>query len=299
MVVLTYNSVDDLANCLDGVLAQVGVNLRLVVVDNASKPEARKAMESIFFERTGGAIYCASSIKPQAAIDLPSIFVRNNENAGYSAGNNIGLRILAASGCEAVLLVNPDVRISDPEYIRTLWDGMRSVPDCVVASSRLKKLDGRDEHPLREAEFWEELLWWRQYLPKKFHSKPFVRQARGERPIEAEKLHGSCMLLRSSFLREIQFLDENVFLYSEEPILAARARDHGGRMLVFPGVEAVHAHVPSAKGNSSRRMLLFIKSRLYYLQNYTNYGRIEIFALRISYSLLGFLHKIKARFSKA
>jgi GT2 family glycosyltransferase len=86
-----------------------------------------------------------------------------------------------------------------------------------------------------------------------------------------------------------------VFLYCEEPILAARAKAQGGRLMVFPELQALHAHVASAKGNSSRRMLHFIRSRLYYLDTYAGYGRMARCALHASYGLLRALHSFKAR----
>jgi GT2 family glycosyltransferase len=102
-------------------------------------------------------------------------------------------------------------------------------------------------------------------------------------------------MIRASFLDATKFLDERVFLYSEEPILAARVRSAGGQMMVFPKLEAVHAHVASAKGDPSQRMLQFIDSRRYYIDTYTNYGPLRKAALHASYGVLSLLHRLKAR----
>jgi GT2 family glycosyltransferase len=296
-VVLTYNSQNELPTCLDGLLAQRGVDARIVVVDNASSPINRAKMEAIFLSKVpDGEIIDAVDATPTVLSEAKAIFVRNARNDGYSAGNNIGARLAVGLGCTAVLVVNPDVQIADPNYLATLWEEMRSVPGCLVGSSRVVNLQGSDEHPLREIGFWEDLLWMRQYGPRKTRPAPYVRPPYGTAPIEVEKLHGCCMLIRSSFLEKADFLDENVFLYCEEPILAARVRAAGGRLFVFPRMKAVHAHVASTKGNSSRRMLLFIKSRLYFFKTYTAYGPIRMAALRGSYGLLGMLHWLKAKF---
>lgn len=296
-VVLTYNSQADLPACLDGLLAQRGVDIRFVVVDNASEPCNRAAMEAVFLDRRPeGLIVDAAEATPALLDQTDAIFVRNEHNGGYSAGNNIGARLAVGGGSKAVLIVNPDVRIADPDYIATLWAEMEARPDCLVAASKLVNLAGRDEHPLRQTRFWEELLWFRQFGPRAFQPAPHVQPPSGTDPVEAEKVHGSCQLIRGSFLEDTGYLDENVFLYCEEPILAAQVQAAGGRMLVFPKLEALHAHVASAKGNASRRMLQFIKSRLYYFDTYTDYGQAKRTALHVSYRLLALVHRIKARF---
>ena len=294
-VVLTYNSAEDLPACLDGLLSQVGVDLRVIVVDNASSDQSRALMQASLRERVPDApVLPVAAATAERVGDARAVFVVNDRNAGYSAGNNIGARLAVAGGCEAVLIVNPDVRIEDAGYVAALAERMTADPTCAVASSRILGLSGRDENPLREPGFWEELLWPRQFAPKAFRPKPIVVPPVGPGPVIAEKVHGCCMLLRATFLEDIGYLDENVFLYCEEPILAAQARRRGGRLIVVPGVTALHAHVASRKGNSSRRMLQFIRSRLYYINAYSTHNRVRRVTLRGSYALLYAFHRLKA-----
>lgn len=296
-VVLTYNSATELPECLNGLAAQQDIDTRIVVVDNASRPENRSMMEESFQHHfPDGRLVDSKDATPELLNESRALFLRHPQNDGYSAGNNIGARLAVEAGCAAVLIANPDVRISNPDYLAKLWAEMKTRPDCLVAASKLVNLAGRDEHPLRETGFWEELLWIRQFGPRAFRSAPHVQPPNGTDPVEAEKVHGSCQLIRGSFLEDTGYLDENVFLYCEEPILAAQVRAAGGRMLVFPKLEALHAHVASAKGNASRRMLQFIKSRLYYFDTHTDYGRAKRTALHVSYRLLALVYRIKARF---
>lgn len=297
VVVLTYNSASDLPACLDGLFSQRGADIRVIVVDNASTPENRAAMEDTFLERApNGWVVDAAGASPAMIETTRAVFVRNPRNAGYSAGNNIGARLAVGAGCEAVLIANPDIRIEDPDYLATLWVEMGAIEDCLVGASKVVDVNGQDHHPLRESGYWEELLWIRQYGPRWVRPRPWVVPPVGAAPVEAEKVHGCCMMLRSSFLEATGFLDEAVFLYCEEPILAARVRAAGGRLMVFPRVQALHAHIASTKGNPNRRMLQFIKSRLYYLETYAGYGPVRLLALRVSYGLLALLHKTKARY---
>lgn len=295
-VVLTYNSAADLPGCVDGLIAQRGVDARIVVVDNASTCENLAAMEAAFLARIpDGRVVDAAEVTPGLLDTARAVFLRNPVNVGYSAGNNIGARLAVSAGCDAVLILNPDVRLADPGYLARLWQSMQRHPDCAIGASRVLSLAGANENPLREVTFWEELFWIRQYLPTRLRPPTYVPPVLKNDPLVVDKLHGSCLMIRTSFLVAIGFLDENVFLYSEEPILAAQVREAGQLMMLFPHLSAAHAHVASSKGNSSRRMLLHIKSRLYYLRTYSDYKPLSLTALHLSYGLLWLLHALKAQ----
>ena len=101
------------------------------------------------------------------------------------------------------------------------------------------------------------------------------------------------MLMRMDFLRSTNYLDENVFLYCEEPILSARVNAAGGRILYVPMVKAIHAHNKSEKGDGTKLMLLFIQSRKYYLKTYSSYNRLQIGCLFLSYDVLAVYNRFK------
>lgn len=292
-VVLTYNSSEDLPECLAGLIAQTGVDLRLFVVDNASRPDERSQMETDFLAALPeGQLLAVENAHSKVVASSPAVFLRNEFNDGYSAGNNIGARLAESIGCETVLIVNPDVRVSNPAYVAALWKSMKEYPDCVMCASRILNIKGLDENPIRGIGFWEELFWIRQYFP--FRPPAYVNEIISSEPIVADKLHGCCFMIGISFLEKIGFFDDSTFLYSEEPILAAQVRKAGKYLILFPHLSVVHAHVASAKGNSSRRMLIFIESRLYFLKQYAGYGKIQLAALGISYGALRILHMVKA-----
>lgn len=295
-VVLTYNSVDDLPVCLDGLLAQTGIDLHLIVVDNASAPEARSQMEAAFLERApGGAIIEAAEATASQLAHVQEIFVRNDRNAGYSAGNNIGARLAVAAGCEAVLIVNPDVRIADREYLTGLADGLSSDEWNVVAASTMRSLSGNDENPMSELSFMREL-----FLPVVMIGKVlgFARQkgtSHHQRAGPVGKVSGCCFLVRSDFLQEIGYFDQNVFLYCEEAILAAQIRRIGRQAVYCPWLEAVHAHKPADKGDPVRRQILWSRSRKYWHTRYAGYGELRRSALAISHGLIIALTWLQSR----
>ena len=92
IVILNYNSWADTVACVDSIHeAEKKLEFRIYLVDNCSpvRPEPG-VLESL--DKRG------------------VIFIQNERNAGYSAGNNIGIKRALEDGCEEVLISNSDVR---------------------------------------------------------------------------------------------------------------------------------------------------------------------------------------------
>lgn len=279
-VCLTYNSAGDLADCLDGLFAQVGLDLWIIVVDNASSPEERARMEAIFSARAwDGKVLDAADGTPETIGETRALFLRNGVNAGYSAGNNIGARTAVALGCTAVLVVNPDVRIEEPGVVAGLAAALSSAPDIAVAAPAVVSLAGADENPSTELSFTEEVLAPLRLVLSGLRLWP----RRGPASITGdavERVSGACFLVRAGFLEEIGFFDEGVFLYCEESILAAQVRDRKKRIVYRPELRVLHAHDTSRKGDPVRRFAAWARSRAYYHRTYTRYGPLRRAALR-------------------
>lgn len=274
-VVLTYNSTDDLPDCLSGLLAQAGVDLRVIVVDNASRPEARATMEADFLAALpGGRVLDAEAARPKDLADRTAVFLRNPVNGGYSAGNNIGARLAAELGCEAVLIINPDVRIDNPDYVAVLTKLVTADPRTAITCSALRSLSGAHENPMSEPGFFEELLW-----PVRMITARLWRAPAGPQPPTAtsqvDKVSGACFMIRSDFLRLIGFFDTSVFLYCEESILRAQVRALGWHMMMEPGLEALHAHRSSAKGSPLARFRFWAQSRRQFHRDHGGYGPLR------------------------
>ena len=272
-IVLTHNSSEDLPDCIAGLIAQKGVDLRVIVVDNASQPDERARIEAIFCAALpDGRVLSAADTRPEDVAALPAVFLRNEVNGGYSAGNNIGARLAAAIGCDAVLIINPDVRISEPSYVATLCEEVLAGPKTAVACSALRNLSDEQENPMTEPSFVQELLW-----PVKMIAVGLFRSRKTVLPLPAsrfrvDKVSGACFMIRTDFLRQVGFFDETVFLYCEESILMAQVRMAGRHMVMIPNIEALHAHRGDVKGDPLRRFQVWAKSRHQFHKCFSGYN---------------------------
>lgn len=303
VVILNYNSGQDLMASAPQLAAQTGVKSTLILVDNESRPESVTTIKEWLAEWRPDAVTgtlaevdaWVSSHPEEARQHGRVYFIMHHENRGYSAGNNIGIRLADALGADAVLIANPDMRIEDPHYLAELTKQLFSYEQNYVAASRVLGIDGKDQNPLRESTFWEEFFWPAQ---KFFGPNRYVLRVHGEKPIPVPKVSGCCMLLRMSFLKSTNHLDERVFLYSEEAILSAKVKRAHGKIIFAPSLSAIHAHVATAKGNPARRMAFFIQSRVYYLYEYSGYAAWKLVMLDISYRALNLVHKIRSHVAK-
>ena len=89
-------------------------------------------------------------------------------------------------------------------------------------------------------------------------------------------------MISVDFLKSIGYLDENVFLYCEEEILASEVRESGWHNLYFTGTTAYHEHYSKLKGSTKKRMFKYFQSRRYYFKHYSNFNNIEILLLNFS-----------------
>lgn len=116
VVIVTYNSLRTLGQCLEAVAAQTIAPDRLIVIDNASP------------EGTPGEIVarCAGAE-----------FVVNTENVGFAAANNQALELLSSDPrIEFVALLNPDA-FPESTWLEAMLGAARRHPDHDAFASRM------------------------------------------------------------------------------------------------------------------------------------------------------------------
>ncbi|MBL8056943.1 MAG: glycosyltransferase family 2 protein [Anaerolineales bacterium] len=127
LVIVNWNVRDLLAACLDSIyvdLARGGLRARVCVVDNGSEDGS------------------AAMVRQQ----FPHTRLVAAENRGMGAGNNLGLRTLAAEDdFFAYLILNPDTLIQ-PGALRTLVEALRTRPRAGVIAPKLLNPDGSLQH---------------------------------------------------------------------------------------------------------------------------------------------------------
>lgn len=123
IVVVTYNSENDVADCLNSILVQAYQNFEIIVVDNVSSDETVHKMQDSFGSH--------QKIK----------IIPNKENTGYVGGNNTGFH--HAKG-DLIVILNPDL-IVDKDWLEQLVKAYsKHENDAGIICSNVLLFDRRD-----------------------------------------------------------------------------------------------------------------------------------------------------------
>jgi len=110
---------------------------------------------------------------------------------------------------------------------------------------------------------------------------------------------GCFFLIRSTVLKEINFLDENTFLYYEENILSKKIKELNKDIVINNNVLVVHNHSVTIDKNVKRinKYKIQKKSQYYYEKEYNKANGFELFMLKLTSNvtkiILSIWYKIK------
>lgn len=263
IVLLNYNSSTDCRKCVSFLKRQKNVDLEIIIVDNCSQSNDCEEVMRLCHEQD-----CT--------------FILSTQNKGYNAGNNIGLRYAADKGYKYAMIANPDMEFPNSYYISELVNIMESKREVAVCGSNIVGLNGERQSPKRGTTYYEELFWFIPKIWKLTNLNQLILKPQNQ---YCDILMGSCILVRMSFIQEINYFDENVFLYCEEVILGSQVKSNGMKMYYNNDITAIHAHVSSTKGSFIKRHDVYWKSRWYYLTKYSGYSHAQLMFLSLSKKL--------------
>jgi GT2 family glycosyltransferase len=224
VVVVNYGSSALLEeNLAPAALADAG--FRVVVVDNFT---------------VSGEVERLRELASRSGWDLVALA----ENAGFGAGCNAGVAHARELGCDAFVLLNPDV-VVDAEILRALVAHVRRDPAALV-SPTIRRPDGR--------------LWFAGGdLLLERGTTGMVPL--GGAPAGEPWVPGTCLAVHAQLWDRLAGFDEAYFLYWEDVDLSHRCVVAGGSVVTRTDLEVVHS-VGGTQGAG--------KSALYYRYNCRN-----------------------------
>jgi GT2 family glycosyltransferase len=187
-VVLHYRLWPQVRSTLQGLLSQTRPPDDLIVVDNRSADGSLRELRAAF---------------PRIEV------VETDDNVGYAGGMNVGTRMLMRRGVEAVLLLTHECRLA-PNALEEMVDRLEREPGLGAVGPLL----GYRSRP--EMVFSAGGIIDRRWRPKLVREPALMTTWAAAAPHAAEWLHGSCLLLRASAMRQAGEMDERYFLYFEE-----------------------------------------------------------------------------------
>lgn len=194
------------------------------------------------------------------------LLLENQENVGFAYANNQGFRI--ASGRYAMML-NSDAFVGDGT-LDGLVDFLDAHPDTGVAAPRLENRDGTLQPSWASfPSLWSEI---RGRNVRKRQGVP----AWGADVYETDWLGGAALVIRRTLFDAIGYLDQDIFMYTEETDFCYRAKRAGWRVAYLDGLSVVHLGGGSASRTSERQLQLLYESKLYYFRKHHGWLRAEL-----------------------
>lgn len=231
MVVVNWNGMPHLAECVESLGAQSYPRIETVLVDNGSTDGSRQWLRT-----------CA----------LPGVrLVELDRNTGFAPGANAGIR---ASSGEFVALLNNDA-VAQPDWIGALVEAMTD-PAAGMAASKILFHDRPDTIDKAGHLF---------YLDGLNRGRGAGEEDRGQFDAETEVLFpdGCAALYRREMLDDVGLFDEQFFAYGDDADLGLRARWKGWKCVYVPRARVYHRHSTTLGKYSPRKAFLVERNRFW------------------------------------
>jgi len=220
IIILNYNGMSDLKECLPSVLALDDSDYDVLVVDNGS---------------TDGSCAFISETYPEVKL------LKLDNNLGFAEGNNAGLKEAFNSGAEYVSLLNNDTKV-DANWLKGFRKAFTDFDNVGICGGLILDWHGRIVE-------YDGSIFNPKNASGGYVDKPVEELGdRGKFYFEtAYACGGSCSISKECYIK-IGGFDTSFYFYNEDVDLCLRAWIHGFRVLYSP--ESIIYH---RRGASVRR----------------------------------------------
>ena len=263
MIIVHYNDYESVKSLIDNV-KNYSVLDKILIVDNNSNSDIKDRLKGLLNNK---------------------IELLEEENKGFSYAINQGSKKLIEELGECNLIIsNSDITIHNEKDIGNLINYLSQEDIGVVAPTIIE--NNSVNRGWRQPSPGLDILMNMVYIHRKIRKKHILYKDDYYRDkiSYVDVVSGAFFLIRSETLKEINFLDENVFLYYEENILAKKIKDINKKIIVVNDVDITHNHSVSIDKNLKKikKFKLQKKSQVYFQKNYNNANILEIGLLKLT-----------------
>lgn len=215
--------------------------------------------------------------------------IQQKENVGFAAGNNGALK---GTQAKYVMLMNSDVESTNDSNYDVLIDFLEEHTDVACITPKIVFSSGAIDPACHRGEptLWASLTYFCG-LETLFPAVPLFSQyhqwyKRLDTIHTIDACSGAAMIIRTSVLEEIGYLDERFFMYAEDLDLCKRMRDAGYLITYHPQVSLIHHKYKSGIKGSSKKIARSTRRHFYdtmlqyydkhYREKYPSFVRVGI-----------------------
>ncbi len=238
-IVVNWNAGKHLAQCVTALINQRGIDLDVVVVDNASSDNSLEALKT-YGDRVR--------------------LIQTGENLGFGRAVNRGV---AVSHSAIVVAMNPDV-VLQPDAVNTMVDFLDTHANVGMVGPKLKDADGQVLASCGEAPRLRDEICRKFLLHLIFPLLKFRRRSPSQ-PEAVAWVTGACFAVRRRVLNAVNGLDEAIFMYYEDVDLGLSINRSGWQVMYLPHAEGIHIGGESSKQALTRMLVVSEASYAYFI----------------------------------
>jgi len=246
IIVLNFNGAAVLRKCLASLFKVRYPNLEIIVVDNNSEDGSLEDARKGFSRAT---------------------YIKNEENIGFAAGNNVGIRFALDRLADYVLLLNNDTEVAE-NFLESLI--LLAEEDKTIGILSPLIFKGKTK------EVWfsgGEIDWLKM---KSGHRKELINQ----NYYQNDFITGCAMLVKKEVFSKIGLLDEDYFLYYEDADFSYRAVQSGFKLAVVAKSHVYHFEKSEDRKLNKLYWLVF-SGLIFFKKNSALWLKPWIFSYRI------------------
>lgn len=283
IIILNYNSPEDAKKCITSIKGQDYIDYKIYLVDNNSSDRSR----DIFIEEYSG----------DGSVEL--IFLEANK--GYSYGNNVGIRRAIADDVNNIIITNPDIIFCQgalKELVNTFSNNTKVSVVCPQIMNSTECGFKASNHIYTTYDFSDYIKNGISRLLKIKPKQKSVVIENGRQPLSEFSGMGSgcCFAITKDCITAIGCFEEEMFLYYEELVLAAKLINNNYLSAVSYNSIVIHNHTCSTKNAQSYKgRFSLCHSLLYYWTNYCDVKRWQKIFVYILHAIRYGIYSIKYR----
>jgi GT2 family glycosyltransferase len=193
--------------------------------------------------------------------------IKNESNIGYFPGLNVGIRYIKNKKNSLLIIGNNDLKFKNDFLLKL--DNINYNRNVYVIAPNVITLDGFHQNPhyLNKISTIKKIyfsLYFSNYYIAKLLGiisalrKNMYLMKRGYRYNYNNEIYiyqgiGACYILTENFFKIYRDLDDNVFLYGEEQLLANQVEKGNGKILYNPNVIVYHKEKASTSSISAKK----------------------------------------------
>ena len=269
IIILNYNTANDVKLSICSIKKATTICYKIYIVDNCSTDDSLGVLTKLYEQ------------------DNSVVIIAANSNGGYSCGNNIGIKAAIADECDYILVSNPDV-IYYEHSIDQMFEDITSNGNIGVIGPSCASLDQEESQLIRKT--YTKKLYLLSKKPMKYLTAffPNLKSEYSEDNLKKDlflfdgMVRGCSFMISAELFSKMGLFDENVFLYSEEWIIAKKLH-RLSKVCAFDGKSHIlHKEATSTKqnGNGFQSFHLYL-SAFYYLKKYLLCNGVELLAVAI------------------